>query len=42
MTDRVPVKDNCVDSGNGPSLVAEKRQVIVYRTQNITILFQLF
>jgi len=42
MTDRVPVKGNCVD--NGPSLVAEtlSRLFLSYQTgycmQNITIL----
>jgi len=43
MTDRVPVKGNCVDSG--PSLVAETLSRLLlsyqtgYRMQNITILW---
>jgi len=42
MTDRVPVKGNCVDSG--PRLLAETLSSLLlsyqtgYRTQNITIL----
>jgi len=41
MTDRVPVKGNCVDSG--PNLVAETLSRLLlnqtgYRMQNITIM----